>query len=404
MNDQIKDSFVVVSDFHGADWVMDKIRSHYINEYEKIFNLGDIIDRGEQPFKLLLDYMELSKQNPDRVIYVPGNHDSFIYGAYMSADEEQRSNYRTSLIQNGGLETYKQAEYLRKTNPSKFNELIDWLGSQPLQRVHTYEKKKYALAHAFFNQTIYNKNPNYSLKDYMRDVHYPKGLKQKEANILWFRKNHPTHGYYNPADLPSNDYTMIIGHTANANDLGLFNVDVICVDGAANERSQQTGSYSTRKFDGGSGHMITVFGEHLDTSNDDKTKSQERQHLSINYVLNNFIKDVNTKLNSETYAQNLLYKYAFGIAGENHITGSYRELISKSIGVSGICSYLGLDINCVNEQRSIYSEAINMLNNRNIQEAKDLISSTNNEVLIGEINKQILKMETPQSSSGQRRR
>ena len=58
MNDQIKDSFVVVSDFHGADWVMDKIRSHYINEYEKIFNLGDIIDRGEQPFKLLLDYME----------------------------------------------------------------------------------------------------------------------------------------------------------------------------------------------------------------------------------------------------------------------------------------------------------------------------------------------------------
>lgn len=247
-----KDSFIVLSDFHGANWVLDKVQKKYMSNYETIYNLGDITDRGKEPFKLLLDYMELSKENPDKFIYVPGNHDSFIYGSYMAINEEQRSIYRNNLTRNGGLKTLQQMEELRTSNPAKFNELLDWLGSQPLQRYVIKNGKKYAMAHALFNQTIYTQNPNYSLKDYMRDV--TPGQNSSIRNILWFRKGQSN---YNPADLPSTDTTMIIGHTPNANNLDLNGVRIIDVDGAAC-RQNSDGTYSTRKYTGGDDYEVTV--------------------------------------------------------------------------------------------------------------------------------------------------
>lgn len=247
-----KDSFIVLSDFHGANWVLDKVQKKYMSNYETIYNLGDITDRGKEPFKLLLDYMELSKENPDKVIYVPGNHDSFIYGSYMAINEKQRSIYRDTLTGNGGLKTLQQMEELRTSNPAKFNELLDWLGSQPLQRYVIKNGKKYAMAHALFNQTIYTQNPNYSLKDYMRDV--TPGQNSSIRNILWFRKGQSN---YNPADLPSTDTTMIIGHTPNANNLDLNGVRIIDVDGAAC-RQNSDGTYSTRKYTGGDDYEVTI--------------------------------------------------------------------------------------------------------------------------------------------------
>lgn len=259
-------SFVVVSDFHGSNWILDKVKDHYMKEYETIFNLGDITDRGTDSVKMLLDYKNLAQKNPDKVVYVPGNHDEFIYGAFRSETAEKRNLYQQNLMHNKGTQTYTDLCKLRESNPIEFNNLLDWLGSQPIQRVHEYNNQKYALAHAFFNYDLYKKNPNFSLSDYMKTG----GLLNSNTNtyyssILWYRKSKPNQYQIDMKNLPPNDYTMVIGHTPNATNLDLGNVKVVCVDGGASTQNQN-GTYSTRKFDGGSGPEVTVSYEHNDTS------------------------------------------------------------------------------------------------------------------------------------------
>ena len=39
--------FVAISDFHGIDYPLEKIKNYYLNEYEKIYILGDATDRGK---------------------------------------------------------------------------------------------------------------------------------------------------------------------------------------------------------------------------------------------------------------------------------------------------------------------------------------------------------------------
>lgn len=245
-----KDSFVALSDMHGANWVMDKVVNKYLNQYETIYNLGDIIDRGEKPFDLLLKYMELSKKYPDRVMYIPGNHDSFLYGFYRG-NEQVRNQSRTMIQLNKLTKTYEQAEAYRIAHPQKFEEMLNWLGSQPLQKRIEKGGQKYAMAHALFNQKIYDQNPNYSLNDYINDG---ANVSSDVGNILWFRKGQSS---YDPSALPESDVIMIVGHTPNATDLDLNGVRVIDVDGAAHKVNKD-GTYSTRKYTGGDDYEVTV--------------------------------------------------------------------------------------------------------------------------------------------------
>ena len=80
MRDIEKDSFVVISDFHSYEWPLKKITDYYLKEYDKIFILGDATDRGpygdgEGGIDLLFKIKELTEKYPNRVIYIPGNHD-----------------------------------------------------------------------------------------------------------------------------------------------------------------------------------------------------------------------------------------------------------------------------------------------------------------------------------------
>ena len=80
-----KGSFVAISDFHSYRWPLEKVKDHYLNEYETIYILGDATDRGEKEdgtggLDLLFKIRELTKKYPNRVFYIPGNHDEFLYG------------------------------------------------------------------------------------------------------------------------------------------------------------------------------------------------------------------------------------------------------------------------------------------------------------------------------------
>lgn len=234
MENIVKNSFVVVSDFHSYRWPLDRIKNYYINEYEKIYILGDVTDRGEYEdgtggIDLLFEIKELSEKYKDRIVYIPGNHDEFAYTYMVNKNAEIRKH----LIDNRGSQTIDDIDNYKINNPAKLKELEEWLGSLPIQREHYYNNKRYALAHAFFNQKLFNKNPNITLYDYVKSGGYFGDM----SNILWFRK---FKGSYDPKTLPGKDTIVVIGHTPKkirmGLDLNLKNekgetIVVICVDG-----------------------------------------------------------------------------------------------------------------------------------------------------------------------------
>ena len=199
-----------MSDFHGMKGAMNVVRK-YVEEGKKVYILGDATDRGPDGVEILLEIMDLSKK--DKVCYIPGNHDQFIYNSYRSNDENWKRSVKDIWTianegGNGGLPTWSNLESLKETNLNKFNELMDWLGKQPLQRIVESNNKKYCLAHAFFDQKLYNENSLLCLDD-CKDFTFdnPKNISQ---NILWFRKKDDS---YQAEQLPDKDATVIIGHT-----------------------------------------------------------------------------------------------------------------------------------------------------------------------------------------------
>ena len=285
MSNIVPNSFVVLSDFHATDWPVDKIDKYYLNEYDKIYILGDAIDRGpgnqgENSFNILNKIYELSQNNPERIVYIPGNHDNLLYTAARG-----NSYAREDLIRNGGENTYEIYENRYSSDSplpaDRIEGLVRWIGEQPIQAVHKYNGQKYVLAHACFNQKLYDKNPNFCLKD-MVELMIQAGKSSEDSqfykdvvtmykdvfNVLWFRK-HDTNYTYNPNDLPDDDSIMVIGHTPiqrrEGENLNLVNgkgkeIVVHCVDGGA------TFGSTTLKFDGGDFTIKTQKHDHNNTA------------------------------------------------------------------------------------------------------------------------------------------
>ena len=235
-----KDSFVVVSDFHSIRWPLEVVVNKYFNKYDKIYILGDATDRGSWKngnggIDLLLEIKKLTDRYPEKVIYVPGNHDEFLYGYAVDGDES--SEYM--LCNNGGGQTKDDIDRMKNREPEKLKELMEWLGNLPLQREHRYRGYRFVMAHALFNNKLFRKNPYFSLKDYRKSG----GNKGEYLNLLWYRKRDwkiP----YDPAWLPEYGVRMVIGHTPlfsrGDTSLNLENaygdtIKVYCVDGGVYE-------------------------------------------------------------------------------------------------------------------------------------------------------------------------
>lgn len=290
-------SFIVISDFHSNRWPLDeKIMQHYFSEYAVTYILGDATDRGsfghnngDGGLQLLIDIMELVKKFPGKIVYLPGNHDEMLY--YCAAYPETRTGnlMRESIFENHGSSTIRDLETLRRENPAKFRELIEWLGSLPIQKIHVYGGQKYALAHAFFNESIYDKNPNFSLRDLYESQGEYYDSRSPYSQILWFRKGEDI---YVPENVPT-DCIEIIGHTPiqyreNRN-LDLANAEgrltkVICVD---NGIAYQSRSNEMLKYVGGQEMAVaTERGIHEpNPQRKEVTYSKEEHDLFIEAVI-----------------------------------------------------------------------------------------------------------------------
>ena len=195
-----------MSDFHGEKDALNVVND-YINKGKMVYILGDATDRGEDGVEILLEIMKLHKE--EKVVYIPGNHDQFVYNLYRGTTPEARSSASSNIFANGGYETWEALEELKDTDLKKLDELLDWLGSLPLQKEVKCNNKKYCLAHALFNQKFYNENPNLCLNDLANQ----KCFSGSYGNILWFRKNKKGYNSYVLQELPDKDSIMIIGHT-----------------------------------------------------------------------------------------------------------------------------------------------------------------------------------------------
>lgn len=315
-------SFVALSDFHSYEWPFKKIIDYYMDEYETIYILGDAIDRGSDGngsfgLDLLLKIKDLSESSNGRVVYVPGNHDAFLYDYGRHNDKDAFNN----MYRNGGANTIFELNEMRKEDPKRIEELLIWLGSLPLQVRHEFNGQKYALAHAFFNQRMYEKFPKLSL----RSLYAQKDNKEVYnylLDIIWFRKSKDS---YNKNDVPNKDTIVVIGHTPEMyrynENLDLKNADgetvqIHCVDGGIAYDGKML------KYDGGYSAISTYTFKHKDTSpkKDDKNKKVKENKIDMDELLRkeDLLKDVivDTIQKEKDFATSQFKLYSFFLSGD----------------------------------------------------------------------------------------
>lgn len=210
----VSSSFIIISSFHSNTYTLDNIISNYLNEYETIYIFGNSINQEKKnieirSIKKLLDIKNLSDKYPGRVVYIPGNFDSYIYDYIVYGDNKVEfflnANDNLNIIDdyNNFMRDLK--------NSNETTEVINWLGKLPLQKIHYYNGKKFVLSNNFFNQRLYKENPKLSLKDlYTIKISNPKEYEDLLKTIYFI--NNGSDFNYHPNDLPSSRDVMVIGH------------------------------------------------------------------------------------------------------------------------------------------------------------------------------------------------
>lgn len=157
----------VMSDIHGEyDKYIKMLKHINFSDEDELYVLGDIVDRGNEPVKVLLDMMSRANVFP-----VMGNHDLLALDIMkkLCVDIEEE-NYATQVdisvmnemldwFNNGGTTTL---ENFRELDKIKRKEIIDYLESFPLCEIAEASENTFILVHAGLG----NFNKNKKLKDY----------------------------------------------------------------------------------------------------------------------------------------------------------------------------------------------------------------------------------------------
>ena len=144
----------IVSDIHGCynqyQKLLEKIQ---FSEKDELYVLGDVVDRGPEPIRVLQDMMK----RPN-VIFILGNHDFIMYMLMkklsVENNEENYDSHLTSellldynlwLQEDGGQVT---AEQFRELSYSEKMDMLDYIAEASLYEVIENDGKEYRLAHA----------------------------------------------------------------------------------------------------------------------------------------------------------------------------------------------------------------------------------------------------------------
>lgn len=155
----------IIADVHGMYELLDKMlkKIKFCNT-DHLYILGDNIDRGPASVKVL----QLLMDNSDNMFSIKGNHEDMMLSALASSPEDFS---KMDLWEyNGGGYTFNELEEL---TPSQLEEVVDFVGSMPLYRIHGNN----ILLHAGVDFSLFEKNLDpVSFLDI-----------QKRQNVLWLR-------------------------------------------------------------------------------------------------------------------------------------------------------------------------------------------------------------------------
>lgn len=172
----------IMSDIHGQyKAFMEMIEKIKFTENDMLYILGDIIDRGPEPFQIY-EYI-ISHKNVNLLM---GNHEK------MMIDSLGQSIKGMAFIEiwyyNGGYITHKE---FRKLPREKRNEILEYFKGLPYYYIINKNGKKFILCHAGLKI-----NKSKSIEENIENS-------IKNDDILWLR----------PSSDKVDGYTIIHGHT-----------------------------------------------------------------------------------------------------------------------------------------------------------------------------------------------
>ena len=165
----------IVSDIHGCynqyQKLLEKIQ---FSENDELYVLGDVVDRGPEPIKVLQDMM----RRPN-VIFILGNHDFIMYTLMKKLSVEiTHENYDKHLtsellldynlwFQDGGQVT---AEQFKALSYSEKMDVLDYIAGASLYEVIENGGKEYRLVHAGLSNFAPDKDlDEYELYDFLEE-------------------------------------------------------------------------------------------------------------------------------------------------------------------------------------------------------------------------------------------
>lgn len=128
----------VFSDVHGHAATLDRLLSRISpSSSDSIYMLGDMIDRGPDPVRVMKICHEL-----DNCCVLKGNHEDLMLD-FLAHPQDPLAHYNWVL--NGGVTT---AEGLTELAMLERNELLDWVADLPEWQITTVGERMYVLVHA----------------------------------------------------------------------------------------------------------------------------------------------------------------------------------------------------------------------------------------------------------------
>lgn len=135
----------VCSDLHGFDDKYKKI-INMLNEDDKLYIIGDVIDRGNNGIKILLDIM--SRKN---VFMTKGNHEYLLYNDLSELAGSDSIESKRIISESMAYGDMGQAETLKAFAKLSTNEqyrILDFISDLPLYAKITVNGTDYILVHA----------------------------------------------------------------------------------------------------------------------------------------------------------------------------------------------------------------------------------------------------------------
>ena len=188
----------IISDIHGCyEAYIDLLTSIGFSEKDDLYVLGDAMDRGPEPIKVIRDLM--SRPN---VTYILGNHDEMMLTALKpltaeiteesisSLSAESLFNYQYWLQEGGDI----TAGQFARLSAGERQDILDYLENATAYETIEFEDELYVLVHA----GISNFGPNKELDEY------------DHTDFLWERTDY-TRRYFQ-----SDRIFLVTGHTPTA--------------------------------------------------------------------------------------------------------------------------------------------------------------------------------------------